>query len=151
MNTGSGGGGGAANYNNPSYSLKGFGGFGGSGIVIVANSQQLVTNTSMTLISDTFTANATPSKARLVVFAEVPDDLNTDISASVTRDNSTFNAVSLTDEGYAAGSSGTKIFTGSTPLTGAAPGQPQVQLRWKVVGSSLTGNNKIHGVALQWK
>ena len=106
--------------------------------------------TSMTLISDTFTANATPSKARLVVFAEVPDDLNTDISASVTRDNSTFNAVSLTDEGYAAGSSGTKIFTGSTPLTGAAPGQPQVQLRWKIVGTSLTGANKIHGVALQW-
>ena len=33
-----GGGGGAANYNNPSYSLKGFGGYGGSGIVIVANS-----------------------------------------------------------------------------------------------------------------
>ena len=57
----------------------------------------------------------------------------------------------LTDEGYAAGSSGTKIFTGSTPLTGAAPGQPQVQLRWKIVGSSLTGANKIHGVALQWK
>ena len=37
------------------------------------------------------------------------------------------------------------------PLTGAAPGQPQVQLRWKIVGSSLTGQNKIHGVALQWK
>jgi hypothetical protein len=36
-------------------------------------------------------------------------------------------------------------------LTGAAPGQPQVQLRWKIVGSSLTGANKIHGVALQWK
>ena len=76
--------------------------------------------------------------------------MNTDISASVTRDNSTFNAVSLTDEGYVAGSSGTKIFTGSTPLTGAAPGQPQVQLRWKIVGTSLTGANKIHGVALQW-
>ena len=148
MNTGSGGGGGAANYNNPSYSLKGFGGFGGSGIVIVANSQQLVTNTSMTLISDTFTANATPSKARLVVFAEVPDDLNTDFSASATRDNTTFNAITLTDTGYVAGSSGTKIFTGSTPLTGTA--SPQVQVRWKIVGSSLTGANKIHGVALQW-
>ena len=148
MNTGSGGGGGAANYNNPSYSLKGFGGYGGSGIVIVANSQQLVTNTSMTLISDTFTANATPSKARLVVFAEVPDDLNTDFSASATRDNTTFNAITLTDTGYVAGSSGTKIFTGSTPLTGTA--SPQVQVRWKIVGSSLTGANKIHGVALQW-
>ncbi len=35
-----------------------------------------------------------------------------------------------------------------TPLTGSA--SPQVQMRWKVVGSSLTGTNKIHGVALQW-
>jgi len=26
-----------------------------------------------------------------------------------------------------------------------------VQVRWKIVGSSLSGNNKIHGVALQWK
>ena len=102
----------------------------------------------MTLISDTFTANSTPSKARLVVFAEVPDDLNTDFSASVTRDDTTFNAVTLTDEGYQTGSSGVKIFTGSTPLTGSA--SPQVQLRWKIVGSSLTANNKIHGVALQW-
>ena len=45
-------------------------------------------------------------------------------------------------------SSGTKIFTGTTPLTGSA--SPQVALRWKIVGSSLTGANKIHGVALQW-
>jgi len=149
MNTGSGGGGGAANYNDGAYSLKGKGGYGGSGIVIVADATQLITNTSMTLISDTFTANSTPSTARLVVFAEVPDDLNTDFSASVTRDNTTYNAVTLTDEGYQAGSSGIKIFSGSTPLTGSA--SPQVQLRWKIVGSSLTGNNKIHGVALQWK
>ena len=102
----------------------------------------------MTLISDTFTANSTPSKARLVVFAEVPDDLNTDFSASVTRDDNTFNSVTLTDEGYQSGSSGIKIFSGSTPLTGS--NSPQVRLRWKIVGSSLTGNNKIHGVALQW-
>ena len=125
------------------------GGYGGSGIVIVSVSQQQVSSTSMTLVSDTFTANATPSKARMVVFAELADDLNSDISASVTRDNTTFNSVSLTDEGYqVVGSSGIKIFSGSTPLTGSA--SPQVRLRWKIVGSSLTGANKIHGVALQW-
>ena len=124
------------------------GGAGGSGIVIVSVSQQQVSSTSMTLVSDTFTANATPSKARMVVFAELADDLNSDISASVTRDNTTFNSVSLTDEGYQDGSSGIKIFSGSTPLTGSA--SPQVRLRWKIVGSSLTGANKIHGVALQW-
>ena len=121
---------------------------GGDGRVVVALSRTLTTNTSMTLISDTFTANSTPTKARIVVFAELADDLNTDIVASVTRDNSTFNSVTLTDEGFEAGSSGIKIFTGSTPLTGS--GSPQVALRWKIVGSSLTGNNKVHGVALQW-
>ena len=137
-NTGGGGGGGALSE----------GGDGADGRVVVATSRFLNSNASMTLISDTFTASSTPSKARLVVFAEIPDDLNTDINASVTRDNTTFNAVTLTDEGFQAGSSGIKIFSGSTPLTGSA--SPQVQLRWKIVGSSLTGNNKIHGVSLQW-
>ena len=137
-NTGGGGGGGALSE----------GGDGADGRVVVATSRFLNNNTSMTLISDTFTASSTPSKARLVVFAEIPDDLNTDINASVTRDNTTFNAVTLTDEGFQAGSSGIKIFSGSTPLTGSA--SPQVQLRWKIVGSSLTGANKIHGVSLQW-
>jgi hypothetical protein len=125
----------------------GVGGEGGSGTIIVVESRQLVTNTSLTLISDTFTANTTPTKARIVVFAELPDGTG-DFAVSATRDNTTFNAITLTDEGFETGSSGTKIFTGSTPLTGTA--SPQVALRWKIVGSSLTGANKIHGVALQW-
>ena len=105
------------------------------------------TATSMSLISDTFTANSTPTTSRIVVFAELPDRLS-DFTISVTRDNSTFDTVTLTDTGYVAGSSGTKIFTGTRTLTGTA--SPQVQMRWKVVGSSLSGTNKIHGVALQW-
>ena len=106
-----------------------------------------VLNNSMTLVSDTFTANATPSTARIVVFAELPDGTS-DFQVSATRDDATYNTITLTDTGYISGSSGTKIYTGSTPLTGTA--SPQVQMRWKVTGSSLTGNNKIHGVALQW-
>ena len=136
-NTGGGGGGGALSE----------GGDGADGRVVVATSQFLNSNTSMTLISDTFTANATPSKARIVLFAELPDGTS-DFTVSATRDNTTFNSMTLTDEGFQAGSSGIKIFSGSTPLTGSA--SPQVQLRWKIVGSSLTGANKIHGVALQW-
>ena len=124
-------------------------GNGADGRVVVAVSRHTVSNTSMTLVSDTFTANSTPSTARIVVFAELPDGTS-DFTVSATRDNTNYDNITLTDEGYSAGSSGTKIFTGSTPLTGAAPGQPQVQLRWKIVGSSLSGNNKIHGVALQW-
>ena len=101
----------------------------------------------MTLISDTFTALSVPTTARIVVFGELPDGTS-DFTVSATRDNTTFNTITLTDEGFQAGSSGIKIFTGSTPLTGTA--SPQVALRWKVVGSSLTGASKIHGVALQW-
>ena len=140
-----GGGGGGGNNGSPGTVPSG-GGNGGSGVVYVSVSQ--TTSNSMTLVSDTFTANSTPSTSRVVLFAEIADDLNTDVAISVTRDNTTYNSVSLTDTGFVSGSSGIKIFTGSTPLTGSA--SPQVQMRWKVTGSSLTGNNKIHGVALQW-
>tara|TARA_B100000029_G_scaffold98431_1_gene88664 strand:- start:2548 stop:4341 length:1794 start_codon:yes stop_codon:yes gene_type:complete len=143
-----GGGAGARNINLSSPAGGGYGGDGGPGIIIVAESKRNVSNTSMTLVSDTFTASSTPTKARIVVFAELPDGLS-DFTISATRDNTTFNAITLTDEGYEAGSSGIKIFTGSTPLTGSA--SPQVQLRWKIVGSSLSGANKIHGVSLQWE
>ena len=123
-------------------------GNGADGRVVVAVSQHTVSNTSMTLVSDTFTASTTPTTARIVVFGELPDGLS-DFSVSATRDNTTFNNITLTDEGYQTGSSGIKVFSGSTPLTGTA--SPQVQVRWKIVGSSLTSENKIHGVSLQWK
>ena len=142
---GTGGGGGGAGGPSPPAS----GGDGGNGIVIIRQATTQATASTMTLVSDTFTANSTPTTARIVVFAEIADDLNTDISASATRDNTTFDAITLTDTGYVSGSSGTKIFTGSTPLTGTA--SPQVQMRWKITGTSLTGGNKIHGVSLQWK
>ena len=103
--------------------------------------------TSMTLISDTFTANTTPSTARIVLFAELPDGTS-DFTISATRDNTTFNNITLTDEGYQAGSSGIKIFSGSTSLTGSS--SPQVQVRWKIVGAGLSHINTIHGVSLQW-
>ena len=103
--------------------------------------------TTMTLISDTFTANSVPTQARIVLFAELPDGTS-DFTVSATRDNITFNSITLTDEGYQAGGSGLKIYTGSTTLTGTA--SPQVQVRWKIVGSSLSGTNKFHGASLQW-
>ena len=146
-----GGGGGGGGSENPPSTAPGYGpygGDGGSGVVYASVSQTGSIVSNMTLVSDTFTASSTPSKARIVVFAELPDGTS-DFTVSATRDNSTFNAITLTDEGYEAGSSGIKIFTGSTPLTGSA--SPQVQLRWKIVGSSLSGANKIHGVSLQWE
>ena len=145
----SGGGGAGARNINPSSPAGGaYGGDGGPGVVIVKEVQSTFSNPTTTLISDTFTANSTPTKARIVVFAEISSTLNSQLSASATRDNTTFNAITLTDTGYVTGGSGTKIFTGSTPLTGTA--SPQVQVRWKISGSSLSHVNTIHGVALQW-
>ena len=143
-----GGGAGARNPANPTPAGGALGGDGGPGIVVVKELSTTLTDTSTTLISDTFTATSAPTKARIVLFAAINDDLNTDISASATRDNVTFNAITLTDEGYVTGSSGAKIYTGSTTLTGTA--SPQVQLRWKIVGANLTNINTIHGVSLQW-
>tara|TARA_Y200000002_G_scaffold323834_1_gene285188 strand:+ start:1634 stop:3433 length:1800 start_codon:yes stop_codon:yes gene_type:complete len=145
----SGGGGAGARNINPSSPAGGaYGGDGGPGVVIVKEIQGTISDTSTTLVSDTFTASSTPTKARIVVFAEINSTLNSQLSASATRDNTTFNAITLTDTGYVSGSSGTKIFTGSTPLTGTA--SPQVQVRWKIVGSGLSHINTIHGVSLQW-
>ena len=124
------------------------GGLGGSGQLVVLEMESLTSSASSTLVSDTFTANSVPTKARIVLFAEISDDLNTDVTVSATRDNTTYDAITLTDTGYVTGSSGTKVYTGSTPLTGTA--SPQVQVRWKVVGSNQTAVNKIHGVSLQW-
>jgi hypothetical protein len=145
----SGGGGAGARNINPSTPAGGaHGGDGGPGVVIVKEIQGSISDTSTTLISDTFTASSTPTKARIVVFAEINSTLNSELSASATRDNTTFNAITLTDNGYVTGSSGAKIFTGSTPLTGTA--SPQVQVRWKIVGAGLSHINTIHGVSLQW-
>ena len=144
------GGGGAGGRNiNPSSPAGGaYGGDGGPGVVIVKEVQSTFSNPTTTLISDTFTANSTPTKARIVVFAEISSTLNSQLSASATRDGTTFDAITLTDNGYVTGSSGAKIFTGSTPLTGTA--SPQVQVRWKIVGAGLSHINTIHGVSLQW-
>ena len=145
------GGGGAGGRNTPPYPQPAggaYGGDGGSGIVVVKEIQGTISDTSTTLVSDTFTAKSVPTKARIVVFAEINSALNSELSASATRDNTTFNAITLTDSGYVTGSSGTKIFTGSTPLTGTA--SPQVQVRWKIVGAGLSHINTIHGVSLQW-
>ena len=148
VNSGGGGAGGRNIPPSPQPAGGAFGGDGGPGVVIVKEIQGTISDTSTTLVSDTFTASSTPTKARIVVFGEINSTLNSQLSASATRDNTTFNAITLTDNGYVTGSSGAKIYTGSTPLTGTA--SPQVQVRWKIVGAGLSHINTIHGVSLQW-
>ena len=105
-----------------------------------------VTN-NMTLISDSFTAEAAPDDARIVLFEEDVDSIteNTDIKAYVSRDGgSNYAQVTLSDEGNY--QSGKRILTGVVDLTGIASG---TNIEYKIT----TLNNKslkLHGVGLHW-
>jgi hypothetical protein len=120
---------------------------GGDGYAFVIASLPAVT-TSTTIVSDTFTSNSVATTARIVVFEENVETptLNTDIIASISRDNgSTFTNATLSDSGYVTGSSGQRILTGQATISGQPSGQ---SMRWKL---ALANNTvKIHGVALQW-
>tara|TARA_Y100000004_G_scaffold101664_1_gene113974 strand:+ start:42 stop:1673 length:1632 start_codon:yes stop_codon:yes gene_type:complete len=101
-----------------------------------------------TIISNAFTSTGVPTLSRIVVFEENVDSptLNTDIVASISRDNgSTFTTATLSDSGYVTGSSGQRILTGQAVISGQPSGQ---SMRWKL---ALANNTvKIHGVSLQW-
>jgi len=105
--------------------------------------------TSSTIISDPFTSTTVPTTSRIVVFEENvgTPTLNTDIIASISRNNGTnYTTATLTDSGYVTGSSGQRILTGTATISGQPSGQ---SMRWKL---ELANNTvKIHGVALQWK
>jgi len=120
---------------------------GQDGYVLITGSAP-ATATSTTIVSNAFTASSAPSTSRLVVFQENIDSitLNTDIIASVSRDGgSNFTNVTLTDEGYIAGSSGQRILTGVVSVAGQPSG---TSMRWKL---ALANNqSKIHGVSLSW-
>ena len=128
-------------FNSPATSA---GGPGGAVINLLGES-----NTSMTVISSAFSSNSVATSGRIVVFAEIGSEvLNTDFAASVSRDAGvTFTNATLTDSGYVTGSSGQKIFTGTADISGQPSGQ---SMRYKITGSSLGSQVKIHGVALQW-
>ena len=125
-------------------------GSGSDGYVFITNSVSLpATTTSSTIISDPFTSTTVPTSARIVVFEENvgTPTLNTDIIASISRNNGTnFTTATLTDSGYVTGSSGQRILTGTATISGQPSGQ---SMKWKL---ELANNTvKIHGVALQWK
>ena len=65
----------------------------------------------------------------------------------MSRDGgSNFTTITLADSGYVTGSSGQRILTGTTNITGQPSG---TSMRWKL---ALANNaSKIHGVSLQWK
>jgi len=102
----------------------------------------------MTLLSNSQTAEAVPTSARLVLFEEDVDSvtLNTDLKAYVSRDNgTTYSQVTLEDEGNYITTA--RILQGVVDISGQPSG---TNIKYKVE----TLNNKdlkIHGTAVSWK
>jgi hypothetical protein len=99
------------------------------------------------LISNSVTADTTPSSARIVLFEEDVDaiTLNTDLKAYVSRDGgTTYTQVTLENEGYYAVSK--NILAGLADISGQPSG---TSMKYKIE----TLNNKtlkLHGAGVNW-
>ena len=105
--------------------------------------------TNMTLISDSFTAEAIPDSSRLVVLEEDVDSitLNTDLKAFASRDNgSTWLEGTLVDEGDY--DSSKRILTANFDLTSSGIGSG-TSTRYKLTTHN-TKDLKIHASGLSW-
>ena len=144
-NTG-GGGGGAGNNN----STNRPGGHGGTGIVVI---RRPTTGgiSNMTLVSNTQTAQAQPTKADVVLTytnGAGTAVVNTDLIASVSRDNgTTYSAVTLVSQGTTAGH--TILTANDVDISGQPAG---TSMRWKVATTSQSASKdtRIHAVSLGW-
>ncbi len=121
---------------------------GEDGFVLLTGTATTTTTSSTTIVSNAFTAGSAPTTSRIVIFQETvgSHSLNTDLVASVSRDNgSNFTTITLADEGYVTGSSGQRILAGVATISGQPSG---TSMRWKL---ALANNqSKIHGVSLSW-
>ena len=124
---------------------------GGAGGLIMNLLAVNTLNSTMTLTSQPFgvTDSSIPVTARIVVFAEISNEvLNTDVIAKVSRNNgANFSDVTLTDGGFVTGTSGQKIYTGTVDVSGQPSGN---EMKYQIAGANLATEIKIHGVALQW-
>lgn len=105
-------------------------------------------NTS--IITNSTTASEVPTKARVVLIAANNESitLNTELIASVSRDNgTTYTATTLSDQGSYANTGNVRIYTGEASLTSQPSG---TTIRTKIE----TANNKnveIHAYTTQWR
>ena len=141
-NTG-GGGGGAGD--------SGSGGVGGSGIVIIRRPTAGASPGNMTLVSNTQTAQAQPTKGDLVVTytnGAGTATINTDLIASVSRDNgTTYTTATLALQGTTGGHS---ILTAhDLDISGQPAG---TSMRWKIAtaNQSAAKETRIQAVSLGW-
>ena len=141
-NTGGGGGGAGGDHS----SGDGTGKAGGSGIVLIKQ-----TESEMSLVSNAQTAQAQPDTARITVFTHPSTGtttINTDIKAYASRDNgTTYTQITLADDGEY--ESGKKLLSGSADISGQPAG---TSMRYKIetLNQSSSKITRLHGVSLQW-
>ena len=141
-----GGGGGGASNPGP----NNVGGNGGSGIVVI---RRPTTGgiANLTLVSNSTTAEAVPTKADIVLTytnGAGTATINTDLIASVSRDNgTTYTTTTLASQGTTGGE--TILSASNVDISGQPSGSSMV---WKVVtaNQSATKDTRIHGVSLGW-
>lgn len=114
---------------------------------IVVPTSEISASLNMTLISDTFTADAQPDDARIVLLEENVSaiTLNTDIKTYVSRDGgTTYSQGTLTDEGnYDADK---QVLVANVDMSGQPAG---TSMEYKI--ESLNQKNlKIHATGLSW-
>ncbi len=110
--------------------------------------QPVGTTDNMTLISDTFTAEAEPDDARIVVLLEDVDavTINTDLIAKISRDGgANYSTVTLSDDGNFDASK--RILTGSVDISGQPSG---TSMEYKLETANAK-DLKIHSAALNWE
>ena len=141
-----GGGGGGASNPGP----NNLGGIGGSGIVVIRRPTTGGIG-DMTLVSNSTTAQAVPTKADVVLTytnGAGTATINTDLIASVSRDNgTTYTAVTLASQGTTGRQ--TILTASNVDISGQPSGTSMV---WKVAttSQSVSKDTRIHGVSLGW-
>ena len=131
---------------------NGKGGAGGAGMTEIAQVDEAPgTGGNMTLVSNTITANAAPTKGDFIMqyrdFAGT-NTINTDIKAYISRDNgSTFTQVTLVQQGTIA--SPIKLLSAHNVTLG---GSATTNLKWKIetLNQSNSKSAKIDSVAIGW-
>jgi len=115
--------------------------------IVVPTSEATVGATTLSLISNSSTAEAEADNARIVIFEEDVDAVteNTDLLAYVSRDGgTTFSQITLADEGDY--ETGKRILTGTLDISGQPSG---TSMEWKIT-SANDKEFKLHGVGLLW-
>ena len=127
------------------------GGAGGDGLVTTAAVSGEGSYNNMTLVSNAVTAQAQPTKADVVLTytnGAGTATVNTDLIASVSRDNgTTYTATTLASQGTTGGH--TILTANAVDISGQPAG---TSMRWKVAtaNQSAAKDTRIHAVSLGW-